>query len=109
MRIIPIVVFNYSSGRAVTLSTSLGLKIACALLDSGAQVNLVNQRWAIQHDLLINSTPQKVEAISRHWVLVYRQVNTLVYTTDSKGKKKLLTQTIDTVDMKDYNVILGTP
>ena len=57
----------------------------------------------------MNSAPWKVEAISGYQVPVYGQASTLIYTTDSKGKEKSLMQIINAVDMKDYDVILGTP
>ena len=41
----------------IELPTPLGNKKAKALLDSGAQMNLVSMLWAKEHDLSMNSSP----------------------------------------------------
>ena len=42
-----------------------------ALLDSGAQTNLVSMLWAKQYDLPMDSLPQRIKALDEHCVTSY--------------------------------------
>lgn len=80
-----------------------------ALLDSGAQMNLISTLWVKQYDLPMNSSPQRIKVLDRHHVTSYSWTTVSVIATDHQGITKQSVQPLDTVDMDDFDVILGFP
>ena len=78
-----------------------------ALLDSGAQTNLVSMLWTKQYDLPMNSSPWRIKALDEHYITSYSWTILQIITSDQQGITKQSMQHLDTVDMDDFDVILG--
>ena len=78
-----------------------------ALLDSGAQTNLVSTLWVKQYDLPMNSSPWRIKALDGYYITSYGWTTLQVIASDQQGITKQSMQHLDTVDMDDFDVILG--
>ena len=78
-----------------------------ALLDSGAQTNLVSMLWAKQYDLPMNSSPWRIKALDGYYITSYGWTTLQVIASDQQGITKQSMQHLDTVDIDNFNVILG--
>ena len=66
----------------IELPTPSGNQRVKALLDSGAQMNLISMLWAKQYDLPIDSSPWRIKALDEHYITSYSQTTLLIITLD---------------------------
>lgn len=93
----------------VWITTSNGPQCAYCLLDSGAESSFIQQRWAKQYLPDIDSPVRHVKAINDTTVQSYgtRELNLTV--GDSNGGLRDQTEIVESVDMTEYDLILGYP
>ena len=93
----------------IELPTPSGNQRVKALLDSSAQMNLVSTLWAKKYDLPMDSSPQRIKALDGHCVTSYGWTTLPVIASDQQGIMKQSMQHLDTVNMDDFDIILGFP
>jgi transposase InsO family protein len=93
----------------IELQTPKGKVTAWALLDSGAECNFMDQRWAKQH-LPKPSTPmRRVHALDGHEIMSYGKHRVLTSVADKEGLRREHVHSFEAVEMAGYDVILGFP
>lgn len=82
---------------------------AFCLLDSGAESSFVQQRWAKQQLPDIDSAVRQVRAINDTTVKSYGTRSLHLTVGDAKGELRDQYETVESVDMLEYDIILGYP
>ena len=90
--------------------TSKGWKKAKALIDSGAQLNLVSQLFVKEAgwQLRPEGAPA-VETVDGRDVQVYGELHMTMSITDRQGRQRQQCDEYIATDIRDYNLILGEP
>ena len=55
----------------------------------------------------MNSSPQRIKALDEHYITSYSQTILQIIASDQQDIIKQSTQHLDTVDIDDFNIILG--
>jgi hypothetical protein len=77
------------------------------LVDSGAEVSFVNQKWAKQHLPDSEALPRTVKAINEQTVRSFGAHQITLEMTDSEGNVREDPMTCEAVDIQGYDIILG--
>ena len=81
-----------------------------ALLDSGAEINLINQHVVKEHDLASKATPIPVaKFLNDHKMTIYGACQITSSTVDGTGNNRASEQLFFGADFGPYDVILGMP
>ena len=93
----------------IWITTPKGPKEAYCLLDSGAESNFIQQRWAKQYLPDIDSPVRQVRAINDTTVKSYgsRELNLIIADADAEFRDH--TEIMESVDISEYDAILGFP
>ena len=86
-----------------------GLKPVYCLLDSGAEGNFIQQRWAKQYLPDIDSTAQQVKAINNTTVTSYDGWELQLIIGDANSALCTHTEIAESVNIIEYDFILGFP
>ena len=93
----------------IWVGTPNGPRRAWCLLDSGAESGFVQQRWAKQYLPDIDSPVCQVRAINNITVKSYDSHQLDLTIGDADGDLWDHTETMESVDMVEYDIILGFP
>ena len=93
----------------IWITTPKGPKEAYCLLDSSMESNFIQQYWAKQYLLDINSPVWQVQAINNTTVKSYssQELNLIIMDADVEFQDH--TEIMESVDISEYNTILGFP
>lgn len=91
------------------IETPKGPVEAFCLLDSGAESSFVQQRWAKQYLPDIDATVRQVRAINDTTVKSYGSRRLHLTVGDANGELRDQYETVESVDMLEYDIILGYP
>ena len=81
-----------------------------AVLDTGAQLNVISQKSALMWNLpRLEGTPGKLEMANNTKAYVYGYVGMVFRMRDAWGQTKTLKATLWAIDREDHHPILGIP
>jgi hypothetical protein len=80
---------------------------AIALLDSGAEANFIDQRWAIKHLAETDELPRRVSALDGHYITSYGKHHVTISAIDRNGESRAFRQPCEAVDLTGYDLVLG--
>ena len=93
----------------IWITTLKGPKKAYCLLDSSAESNFIQQYWAKQYLLDIDSPVQQVRAINDTTVKSYGSWELNLIIADADAEFWDHTEIMESVDISEYNIILSFP
>ncbi|KAF2726431.1 hypothetical protein EJ04DRAFT_530282, partial [Polyplosphaeria fusca] len=100
-----------SPAKLLTVSLALGgLEQVEALVDPGAQLNLLDAKLAKQKDLVVDSVPKLLaETVNGSEIPIYGTTSDMVTITDSRGNSRTHEVPFVVAYLRRYKVYLGLP
>ena len=93
----------------VTVTTLEGNKTIKVLVDSGAEKNVINERFRTAYRMLIEGKPGRGHAIDGRLLYIYRQVEATIALRNSKGEENIIRTLFESIAIDTYDIILGFP
>jgi hypothetical protein len=91
----------------ITLSLPHEKRMFCALLDSGANYNFINQKLMVEEQLQGFDVKSMGYAINKHPIYIYNNHEILTGITDASNVKREYPQIYYAAEIGDYNLLIG--